>query len=54
MSFLNQVLATAKFHASANSSSNESGDSKIVVDYILIRKAERKWIRNVNVIPGEA
>ena len=32
----------------------ESGDSKTVVDYILIRKAERKWIRNVNVIPGEA
>jgi hypothetical protein len=32
----------------------ESGDSKTVVDYILIRKSERKWIRNVNVIPGEA
>ena len=32
----------------------ESGDSRTVVDYILIRKAERKWVRNVNVIPDEA
>ena len=32
----------------------ESGGNKTVVDYILIRKVERKLVRNVNVIPGEA
>ena len=31
----------------------ESGDCRTVVDYILIRKADRKLVRNVTVMPGE-
>ena len=32
----------------------ESGRNKTAVDYILIKKVERKLVWNVNVIPGDA
>ena len=32
----------------------ESGGCKSVVDYIMVRKAERHHVRNVTVLPGEA